>query len=215
MFLARRAAPAVSRRAVFASTTRSTFVTSSIRRKEETKETANEEEHEDHYPHIKPQLPAGASTGRNMDKQLQDIRSEADLLPEGAAVGTVPSDLEQATGLERLEILGKMQGIDVFDMRPLPADRLGTKSDPIWVKSFGEEQYVGCTGCPADTHWTIWITLKRDRPLGRCKECGSCYMMDYVGPPIDEHHHHHGYKEPKSWHDYVRPEYRYGKLTKS
>lgn len=42
-----------------------------------------------------------------------------DLLAPGAAPGTVPTDLEQATGLERLEILGKMQGIDVFDMKPL------------------------------------------------------------------------------------------------
>lgn len=42
-----------------------------------------------------------------------------DLLPPGAAPGTIPTDLEQATGLERLEILGKMQGIDVFDMKPL------------------------------------------------------------------------------------------------
>ena len=48
-----------------------------------------------------------------------------DLLPPGAASGTVPSDLEQATGLERLELLGKMEGIDVFDMRPLDASRKG------------------------------------------------------------------------------------------
>jgi hypothetical protein len=40
--------------------------------------------------------------------------------------GTVPTDAEQATGLERLEVLGKMQGIDIFDMRPLDASRLGT-----------------------------------------------------------------------------------------
>jgi cytochrome c oxidase subunit 5b len=46
-------------------------------------------------------------------------------MPPGAQPGTVPTDLEQATGLERLEILGKMQGIDVFDMRPLPSDRHG------------------------------------------------------------------------------------------
>ena len=49
-----------------------------------------------------------------------------DLLPPGAQPGTVPTDVEQATGLERLEILGKMQGIDIFDMRPLDASRLGT-----------------------------------------------------------------------------------------
>lgn len=54
-----------------------------------------------------------------------EVKSEADLLPPGAKPGTVPTDLEQATGLERLEILGKMQGIDIFDMRPLPSDRVG------------------------------------------------------------------------------------------
>ena len=48
-----------------------------------------------------------------------------DLLPPGAEPGTVPTDLEQATGLERLELLGKMQGIDIFDMRPLDASRMG------------------------------------------------------------------------------------------
>jgi cytochrome c oxidase subunit 5b len=56
-----------------------------------------------------------------------EIKSEADLLPPGAKVGTVPTDLEQATGLERLEILGKMQGIDIFDMKPLDSSRKGMK----------------------------------------------------------------------------------------
>jgi len=55
-----------------------------------------------------------------------EIKTEEDLLPPGAEPGTIPTDLEQATGLERLEILGKMQGIDIFDMRPLPSDRVGT-----------------------------------------------------------------------------------------
>jgi cytochrome c oxidase subunit 5b len=55
-----------------------------------------------------------------------EIKTESDLLPPGAAPGTVPTDLEQATGLERLEILGKMQGIDIFDMKPLDASRKGT-----------------------------------------------------------------------------------------
>lgn len=54
-----------------------------------------------------------------------EIKDESDLLPPGAAPGTVPTDLEQATGLERLEILGKMQGIDIFDMKPLDASRKG------------------------------------------------------------------------------------------
>lgn len=58
-----------------------------------------------------------------------EIKSDKDLLPPGAEAGTVPTDLEQATGLERLEILGKMQGIDIFDMSPLPSDRTGALCD--------------------------------------------------------------------------------------
>ena len=49
-----------------------------------------------------------------------------DLLPPGAEPGTMPTDENQATGLERLELLGKMQGVDIFDMRPLDASRKGT-----------------------------------------------------------------------------------------
>ena len=58
------------------------------------------------------------------------MKDETDLIGPGAAVGTVPTDLEQATGLERFEILGKMQGIDVFDMKPLDASRKGTAQPP-------------------------------------------------------------------------------------
>ncbi|KAI4130135.1 MAG: hypothetical protein LQ338_001910 [Usnochroma carphineum] len=147
---------------------------------------------------------------------FDEIKSEKDLLPPGAAPGTVPTDLEQATGLERFEILGKMQGIDVFDMKPLDASRLGTLKDPIMVKAFGDEQYCGCTGFPADSHNVLWITLSRAHPLNRCKECGSCYKMEYVGPPDDPHDDHHDDEHPrwvekKTWADYVRPEYRDGR----
>jgi hypothetical protein len=54
-----------------------------------------------------------------------EIKTESDLMPPGAVPGTVPTDLEQSTGLERLEILGKMQGVDIFDMKPLDASRKG------------------------------------------------------------------------------------------
>lgn len=55
-----------------------------------------------------------------------DVKTTEDLLPPGAKPGTVPTDLEQATGLERLEILGKIQGVDIFDMKPLDSSRVGT-----------------------------------------------------------------------------------------
>ena len=140
-----------------------------------------------------------------------EVKTESDLIGPGAAPGTVPSDLEQATGLERLEILGKMEGVDIFDMKPLDASRkglcplssekggrvltwvvaIGTLNDPITVQSFGEERYLGCTGCPVDSHTVIWLTVSKDRPIERCPECGGVYKMDYVGPE-ESHDHHHG-----------------------
>lgn len=50
------------------------------------------------------------------DVDLPEIKSAQDLLAPGAAPGTMPTDLDQSTGLERLEILSKISGVDVFDM---------------------------------------------------------------------------------------------------
>jgi len=146
-------------------------------------------------------------------KTLSEVKTVDDLLGPGAADGTVPTDLEQSTGLERLEILGKTEGVDIFDMRPLDASRKGTLADPVLVRSAGDEQYAGCTGVPADSHNVIWLTMSRERPIERCPECGSVYKMEYVGPEEDHHDHHHGHGhghdwvEPKTWADHVKPEY--------
>ncbi|KAM4062666.1 cytochrome c oxidase subunit vb domain-containing protein [Hirsutella rhossiliensis] len=144
-------------------------------------------------------------------KTLKEIQAEEDLFGPGAAPGTVPTDLEQSTGLERLEILGKMEGVDIFDMRPLDASRKGTMDNPIKVRSAGDEQFAGCTGYPADSHGVNWLGLTRERPIERCPECGSVYQMEYVGPQDDHHGHHHGpeLEEPKTFADFIKPEYRY------
>jgi len=150
----------------------------------------------------------------NISMQLSDIKSEADVFGPGAKPGTVPTDLEQATGIERLEILGKIEGVDVFDMKPLDASHLGTLQNPIIARSFGKEHYVGCTGFPADSHVTMWMTLSKDRPIERCPECGNVIKMEYVGPVDDPHAHDHGhghdhggYEEPKTMADFVKPQY--------
>ena len=31
--------------------------------------------------------------------------------------------------------------------------------EPIVVDGFGDEQYVGCTGFPADSHVVTWLTV--------------------------------------------------------
>ena len=96
-----------------------------------------------------------------------------DLLPPGAEPGTVPPDYNQSTGLERLEILGKMQGIDIFDMKPLDASRKGTDAPSTAMTSFtmmmdevtpvetarcrcGRKTWRGCAGggwCWFDRTW--------------------------------------------------------------
>ncbi|KAJ2972157.1 hypothetical protein NUW58_g9241 [Xylaria curta] len=73
-----------------------------------------------------------ANIGQKM-KAFEDIKTEEDLVGPGAAPGSVPTDLDQSTGLERLEILGKMQGVDIFDMRPLDSSRRGT--DPLAIRA--------------------------------------------------------------------------------
>jgi len=78
-------------------------------------------------------------------------------------------------------------------------------------------RYLGCTGYPADSHDTIWLTVSRSRPLERCPECGGVYKMSYIGPTDDHHHGEHGHdehhpephKDPETFADYVKPEYRY------
>ncbi|KXG47169.1 Cytochrome c oxidase, subunit Vb [Penicillium griseofulvum] len=147
---------------------------------------------------------------------FDEIKVEDDLFAPGAKPGTIPTDVEQATGLERLELIGKMQGIDIFDMRPLDASRKGSLEDPIIVNSAGDEQYAGCTGFPADSHQVNWLTVSRERPIERCLECGNVVKMNYIGPEEDPHshdhdhgHHHPPHVEPKTFADYVKPDYWY------
>ena len=58
------------------------------------------------------------------------------LIGPGGKPGEVPSDYDQLTGLARLQLLGEMQGIKIFDDSPLDSSRLGTKADPILVQSY-------------------------------------------------------------------------------
>ena len=106
----------------------------------------------------------------------------------------------------------------------LERDRPGTLTDPIFVKSAGNEQFAGCSGCPADSHAIRWLGMSRARPMNRCDECGSVYMMEYVGPDdshlrdekgnwVGDHHHHDDplkarWEQVEHFSDYVRSEYR-------
>ncbi|KAL9125167.1 MAG: hypothetical protein Q9217_005588 [Psora testacea] len=129
-----------------------------------------------------------------------EIKSEEDLLPPGAEPGTIPTDLEQSTGLERFEILGKMQGIDVFDMRPLDSSRKGAlaggqcesyRCDEAEasqaVKTAGEEQdhcYDHRTNDSLLTSHPSSGTL--DNPI-IVKSAGDEQFAGCTGYPVDSH----------------------------
>lgn len=55
---------------------------------------------------------------------------------DGGKTGSVPTDLEQATGLERIQLLGKLEGLEIFDDGPLDSSRIGTKANPVLVPSY-------------------------------------------------------------------------------
>ncbi|KZT51993.1 COX5B-domain-containing protein [Calocera cornea HHB12733] len=110
------------------------------------------------------------------------------LYGEGSGPGQVPTDVDQATGLERLQLLGQIEGIDVFDQGPLEVTRMGTMADPIQVQTLTEERIVGCTGFPADSHDTIWMAANTTVQSGiaRCPECGCVYKLRDLRPELEE-----------------------------
>ena len=57
------------------------------------------------------------------------------LFGPGSKQGQVPTDELQATGLERFQLLGELEGVSAFDMAPLDSSRVGTKEHPIMVPS--------------------------------------------------------------------------------
>ncbi|XDT17123.1 Cytochrome c oxidase subunit Vb, zinc binding region signature [Nakaseomyces glabratus] len=121
-------------------------------------------------------------------QSLADVNGPESLLGPGGKEGEIPTELEQATGLARLELLGKLEGIDVFDTKPLDASRKGTMQDPIVVDSYDDYRYVGCTGSPAGSHTIMWLKPTVNQ-VARCWECGSVYKLNPVGVP-NEHDHH-------------------------
>lgn len=60
-----------------------------------------------------------------------------------ASGGGVPTDEEQATGLEREIMIAAQRGLDPYNMLP-PKAASGTKEDPNLVPSVSNKRIVGC-----------------------------------------------------------------------
>lgn len=67
------------------------------------------------------------------------------LFGEGSKAGEVPTDITQSTGLDRLQTLGFLEGVDVFDSQPLDSSRIGTLDNPVLVYSLVCSFFFHCS----------------------------------------------------------------------
>lgn len=119
---------------------------------------------------------------------LAEATDPDSLLGPGGKKNEMPDSFEQATGIERLELLAKAEGIDLFDDKPLIQDKKGTPDDPVIVDSYDTVRYIGCTGWPQGSNGeTSYLRLELGK-IARDWESGCCYKLNYIGPPLDEHH---------------------------
>ncbi|KAE8590836.1 hypothetical protein XENTR_v10018225 [Xenopus tropicalis] len=92
------------------------------------------------------------------------------------SVGGIPTDEEQATGLERKTLQAMKKGLDPYSILK-PKSYLGTKEDPHIVPSINKKRIVGCI-CEEDNSAIIWFWV-HEGPAQRCPSCGAHYKLEH------------------------------------
>ncbi|XP_072912584.1 cytochrome c oxidase subunit 5B, mitochondrial-like [Hemitrygon akajei] len=90
------------------------------------------------------------------------------------ASGGIPTDEEQATGLEKIIMQAMKTGKDPYNVLK-PKEYAGTKSDPHIVPSITNKRLVGCV-CEEDNTSVIWFWL-HEGETQRCPSCGAHYKL--------------------------------------
>ncbi|XP_054916532.1 cytochrome c oxidase subunit 5B, mitochondrial [Poeciliopsis prolifica] len=98
----------------------------------------------------------------------------APALSRSMAAGGIPTDEEQATGLEKVIMKAMKEGKDPYSMLK-PKSYAGSKSDPHLVPSITNKRVVGCI-CEEDNTSIIWFWLHEGEPQ-RCPSCGAHYKL--------------------------------------
>ncbi|XP_071375746.1 cytochrome c oxidase subunit 5B, mitochondrial-like [Centroberyx affinis] len=120
---------------------------------------------------------AGRLLLRTCSTTLQLTRYNVAVRPLQRAMGTlkgVPTDEEQATGLERRALQALKKGKDPYSMLK-PREYAGTKEDPHIVPGIGTKRLVGCL-CEEDNTAIVWFWL-HEGDAQRCPSCGSHYKL--------------------------------------
>ncbi|XP_029460175.1 cytochrome c oxidase subunit 5B, mitochondrial [Rhinatrema bivittatum] len=94
--------------------------------------------------------------------------------PRAMSAGGIPTDEEQATGLERKIMEATKKGIDPYSIFK-PKAYAGTKEDPHIVPSITNKRIVGCI-CEEENTCVIWFWLHMGEPQ-RCPSCGAHYKL--------------------------------------
>ncbi|XP_029024450.1 cytochrome c oxidase subunit 5B, mitochondrial [Betta splendens] len=95
-------------------------------------------------------------------------------LSRGMAAGGIPTDEEQATGLEKIVMTAMKEGKDPYSMLK-PKEYAGSKVDPHIVPSITNKRIVGCL-CEEDNSLVIWFWL-HEGEAQRCPSCGAHYKL--------------------------------------
>ncbi|XP_069836511.1 cytochrome c oxidase subunit 5B, mitochondrial-like [Dendropsophus ebraccatus] len=90
------------------------------------------------------------------------------------SAGGIPTDEEQATGLERKVLTGLKKGEDPFNVHK-PKAYPGTKENPHIVPSINKQRIVGCI-CEEDNSQIIWFWAHEGQ-VDRCPQCGAHYKL--------------------------------------
>ncbi|XP_073690900.1 cytochrome c oxidase subunit 5B2 [Garra rufa] len=95
--------------------------------------------------------------------------------PQRAMAGKgIPTDEEQAAGLERRILQAMKKGQDPYSIFK-PKEYTGTRDDPHIVPSINNKRLVGCL-CEEDNTAIVWFWLHEGNPQ-RCPSCGSHYKL--------------------------------------
>ncbi|RXN09382.1 cytochrome c oxidase subunit mitochondrial-like protein [Labeo rohita] len=87
---------------------------------------------------------------------------------------SIPTDEEQAAGLERRILQAMKKGQDPYSIFK-PKEYTGTKDDPHIVPSINNKRLVGCL-CEEDNTAVVWFWVHEGNPQ-RCPSCGSHYKL--------------------------------------